>query len=125
MKKSAFALGAVFAAMSCASLSPLMAADQPVKQEKPAAECTKLSGTIKAIQGKTLTVELKNGETKTVVYDDKTEIVKAKAAYTEPLKVGDKITAKLNKDHVAVRIDVHGDKPKAAGEGKKKHGDDK
>ena len=116
MKKSIVALGAVFAAMSFTSLSPLMAADQPVKQETPASE-TKVMGTIKSVEGKTLTVEVKGGEIKTVVYNDKTEIVKNKAVYAEPLKVGDKINARI-KDNVAVRIEVRGEKPKKNTEAK-------
>jgi hypothetical protein len=113
MRKSIVALGAVFAAMSFASLSPLMAADEPVKQEKPAAEFTFVRGTIKTVdlKTKTLTVEVKGGEVKTVVYTDKTEIVKNKAAYTEALKVGDVITAKI-KDNAAVRIELRVEKPR-------------
>ena len=116
MKKSIVALGAVFAAMSFVSLSPLMAGDQPVKQETPANEA-KVIGTIKSVDGKTLTVEIKGGEVKTVVYNDKTEIVKNKVVYAETLKVGDKINARI-KDNVAVRIEVRGEKPKKHAEAK-------
>ncbi len=124
MRKSVIALGAVFAAMSFASLAPLMAADEPIKQEKPASEFKQARGTITKIENQTVTVERKMGEVKTVqtvtfTYTDKTEIVSNKKAYTEALKVGDKITAKLNKEDVAVRIEVRTEKPKKNGEGNK------
>ena len=70
MKKSIVVLGAFFEAMSFASLSPLMAADEPVKQEKSASQFTRVSGTIKTVEGKTLTVEIKGGEVETIVYND-------------------------------------------------------
>lgn len=125
MKKGVIVLGAVFAAMSFASLTPLMAADEPVKQEKRASEFKQVRGaTITKIEGQTVTVKGKVGDVKTAqtvtfTYTDKTEIVSNKKLYTEPLKVGDKITAKLNKEDVAVRIEVRTEQPKKNADGKK------
>lgn len=114
MNKRFLALGAILAAIALTSVAPVMAADGPAttrpKHEQPVGEFTHVRGTITQIDGKTLTVEVKGGETKTVTYDDKTEIVKDKKVYSDPLKVGDKISAKIKAD-VAVRIEVQGAKP--------------
>ena len=125
MRKSIVALSAVLAAMSFASLSPLMAADDVARHEQPAGDFTKVSGTIKAIEGKTLTLAGKGDTVKTVVWDDKTVIVKGKTAYTEPLKVGDQIVAKVNKEKIAIHIQVRVEKTKADGGERRREGGDK
>jgi hypothetical protein len=79
--------------------------------DQPAPAATFVRGIIKTVDGKTLTVTDKSGEVKTVTLTDKTEIVKGRAAYGDPLKVGDSITARIV-DGVAVRIEVHAEPAK-------------
>lgn len=57
-------------------------------------------GTVKAVSGNSITVELKDGGTKTVAIDSKTKFVKSgEAASVNDLKVGER---------VAISVDEHG-----------------
>jgi Domain of unknown function (DUF5666) len=67
-------------------------------------DVTVVKGAIEKVDGKTLTVDGKS-----FTYTDSTKIVLDGKPYTEDLKVGQHVTARLEKG-VAVRIEVRGGK---------------
>lgn len=94
---------AMLGAFIGAATIPAMAAENTApKPHQTEPGVTMVRGEITKIDGKTITV----GETSFKV-DEKTEIVsRGNVAYKEPLKVGQKVSARV-KDGVAVRIEVH------------------
>ena len=109
MKKS-FVILAALAALSFSVATPVRAQDQTekpkhAKQDKFKHEFTMVRGEITKIDGSNLIVD-----GKTVTRNDKTKVFKGREPYTEDLKVGDRISARINKDGIAVRIEVAGPK---------------
>jgi Cu/Ag efflux protein CusF len=106
MKKALLAIVAV--AVAATFTLPAFAEDAK-KPEKPKAH--QFTGEITAVDvaGKSVTLKNKDGETKTVVLNEKSKVATAdkKAAELSDLKVGDKVVASFTEEggkNVALRV---------------------
>jgi hypothetical protein len=104
MRKTIVALSAVLSAVALSSVTGSAVAQAADGKATPVVGDFIIGGTITSIEGKTLTLAARGGS-RTISYDDDTEIVSSSAPATAPFRVGDAVSVRIVGNAV-VRIEV-------------------